>query len=517
MVYGRRFLVPILLLTACTAQQASETPLIIEPDDMAGAADLALDMPGEPDLAPDMDLADLATPQDMSPPAPALPRIDGLVELEDINPDPDIVEVNLVAQSAMAQLVGGAKTSVLSYNGLLPGPLIHAKVGDRVIVHFNNQLDEKTLIHWHGLRISDHMDGSPMLQSPILAGESFTYDFVVPDSGTFWYHTHYSQIEQLERGLYGALVVHEASPPQFESEHLVVLDDVRLDELNQIAPFQTSGHDVGAGRVGNTLLINGSSSPQTWSIPRGSVQRWRIILASNALSYGLRTRGGAVRVIATDGGFLPQPFALERVEIAPGQRYELEVEAAEGASEVVLEAMILVSDGKGGVVDQPFTLARAAVVEPLEQALPRPQYPVVELPVVDSEMDQLEWRLSGAVVNNRVEFTINEKAIFVPNGPMDHAGHMLLEMFTRNKPVRITIKSDVSPAHPFHFHGQFFQIVARNGAPVDEPGLRDTVEVRGRESVTIVSYFENPGEWMVHCHIAEHGENGMMADILVTD
>jgi FtsP/CotA-like multicopper oxidase with cupredoxin domain len=516
MVYGRRLLVPILLLAACTSQQASE-PLIIVLDDLPEEADLALDMPPESDLAPDMDEVDFAQPPDMPVPVALLPKINGLIELEDINPDPDIVEVNLSAQAAMAQLQSGAKTAVLSYNGLLPGPLIHAKVGDRVIVHFNNKLDEKTLIHWHGLRISDQMDGSPMLQNPILAGESFTYDFVVPDSGTFWYHTHYSQIEQLERGLYGALVVHEANPPQFESEHLVVLDDVRLDDLNQIAPFQTSGHDVGAGRVGNALLINGTSSPLSWSIPRGSVQRWRIILASNALSYGLRTRGGVVRVIATDGGFLPQPFTLDRIEIAPGQRYELEVEAAEGAAEVVLEALILVSDGKGGVIDQPFTLASAAVVEPQEPALARPQYPAVELPAVDAQMAQLEWRLSGAVVNNRVEFTINEKAIFIPNGPMDHAGHMLLEMFTRNKPVRITIKSDVSPAHPFHFHGQFFQIVARNGAPVVEPGLRDTVEVRGRESVTIVSYFENPGEWMVHCHIAEHGENGMMADILVMD
>jgi FtsP/CotA-like multicopper oxidase with cupredoxin domain len=96
----------------------------------------------------------------------------------------------------------------------------------------------------------------------------------------------------------------------------------------------------------------------------------------------------------------------------------------------------------------------------------------------------------------------------------DHE-HVIIDKFMPNVPVAITLDSNVSPAHPFHVHGQFFQIIARDGEPVFEPGLRDTVHVRGADSVTILSYFENPGRWMVHCHISEHSENGMMADIVV--
>ncbi|NUO48633.1 MAG: multicopper oxidase family protein [Polyangiaceae bacterium] len=448
---------------------------------------------------------------------PPLPSVEGLTALEDTNEDPTIVEVDLVAQPTSLSLVSGRPTALLGYNGVVPGPLLHARVGDRVIVHFTNALDEPTTIHWHGLRISDQMDGSPMIQNPVQPGETFTYDFVVPDAGTFWYHTHLHQIEQLERGLYGAIVVHEAEFPVFSAERIFVADDIRLSSANQVSTFLTSGPDIGMGRVGNTLLMNGVEAPLPVTIPRGAVERWRLVSANNALSYGVRFRGADVRVISTDGGLLPSSFSLadaedQRVEIAAGQRYDFEVRPQADATEVVMEALILVADSQGNVSEEPFDLAVAAVGGEVETV--EPIYPVVTLPdATVAPAESLTWNLSGGVVAGKVEFTINGESVFVGD---DHE-HVIIDTFAPNVPIAITLRSTVSPAHPFHVHGQFFQIIERGGQPVNEPGLRDTVHVRGAESATILSYFENPGRWMVHCHISEHSENGMMADIVVGD
>ncbi|EYF05096.1 multicopper oxidase family protein [Chondromyces apiculatus] len=449
-----------------------------------------------------------------TPGVPPLPVIEGLTPPEDLNPDPHILEVDLVARPNAVALLSGDLTEMLNYNGQFPGPLLHARVGDRIVVHFKNELEEPTVVHWHGLRISDQMDGSPMIQNPVQPGESFTYDFVVPDAGTYWYHTHFHQIEQFERGLYGGIVVHEQEAPVFSAERMFMGDDIRLNFRNQVAVFQASGPDVGAGRVGNIVLVNGKpindeGGPATFTMPRGAIERWRFVLATNALSYGLRIRGADARVIATDGGLLPEPFALDQVEIAPGQRYEFEVRPAADATEVVLEAMILVLDENNEVVEAPFEIARGTIEGEVSTA--EPVYPTVTLPATDVQAENHDWKLSGAVVDGKVQFTINGVPAFVGEG---HE-HVVIETFEPNVPVKITLSSEVSPSHPFHIHGQFFQILERGGQPVFEPGLRDTVHVRGTETATILSYFENPGQWMVHCHISEHSENGMMADILV--
>lgn len=438
-----------------------------------------------------------------------LPEVLGVAPFEDINPDPHLLEVNLVARENELALYSGPETRLLTYNDQLPGPMLHARVGDRVVVHFTNELDEPTTIHWHGLRISDRMDGSPLIQTPVMPGETFDYDFDLPDAGTFWYHTHLHQIEQFEKGLYGAIVVHEAEAPVFSTERLIVLDDIRLGNTNQVSGFLTSGPDIGRGRIGNTLLVNGRPEPLRMTIPNGAIERWRFVLATNALSHGLVVRGADTRLIATDGGLLPKPIPTDRVEVAPGQRYEFEVRPLPGAREVALDAMILVLDENDQVVEAPFPLVRATVSGDVEAA--EPVYPSITLPDASVDAEISDWKLSGGVVDNTVQFTINGKPTFVG----DEHEHVLLQTFQPNQPVKIRLKSEVSPEHPFHIHGQFFQIIERSGRPVDEPGLKDTVHVRGAESVTILSYFENPGRWMVHCHISEHSENGMMADIQI--
>jgi FtsP/CotA-like multicopper oxidase with cupredoxin domain len=461
------------------------------------------------------DVSDVRDVRDVSDaPMRALPEIVGLPEVPDTNPDPRVVEVNLTAGRATARWRDGVDTEALGYNGSTPGPMIHARVGDRVIIHFHNDLDDDTTVHWHGLRISDTMDGSPAIQEPVRPGGEFTYDFVVPDASTFWYHSHVGTEEQIERGLYGALVVHEAVPPTVDRERIFVLDDVKLSSNGQVAPALTSGPDVGRGRYGNVLLTNGQTTPVTATAARNAVERWRLVSAANARPLRVRVDGAVWQVVGTDGGLLPEPYSADEITIAPGQRYDLEVrmeDPAAGAAQLVTTVLTAVSDG--GVEDRDYTLA-AVTLDGEVAARPAWVAPAVTLPRTDVTAAQsFSWMLSGALGDAGVEFTINGR---VGTGHGSHTGvHDIIERVPQNTPVRITLRSNVSPEHPFHLHGQFFQIVAPAARAQAEPGLKDVVRVRGAEAVTVLTYFENPGQWMVHCHIAEHAERGMMSELVV--
>ena len=105
-----------------------------------------------------------------------------LAEAVDRNPDPRVVEVDFEARVAKVEIAPGFEVEAWTYNGTIPGPMIRVQVGDRLIVHFTNNLPRPSTIHWHGLRIPIGMDGVPgYSQEPVPPGGTFTYDFVVPD------------------------------------------------------------------------------------------------------------------------------------------------------------------------------------------------------------------------------------------------------------------------------------------------------------------------------------------------
>jgi FtsP/CotA-like multicopper oxidase with cupredoxin domain len=143
-----------------------------------------------------------------------------------------------MASPGRAPLVGGSypETPVWSYNGAVPGPEIRVRQGERLRVTVENQLAEGTTVHWHGLRVPNAMDGVPHLtQKPIAAGETFVYEFEVPDAGTYWYHPHQRSFEQVGRGLYGPLIVEERERIQVDRDVTWVLDDWRLLQDTQIS------------------------------------------------------------------------------------------------------------------------------------------------------------------------------------------------------------------------------------------------------------------------------------------
>ena len=112
----------------------------------------------------------------------------------------------------------------------IPGPLLRAKVGDEMVVHFRNELPaDETTIHWHGLRLPAESDGTPSTMTPVPPGGEYEYRFTARDASLFWYHPHVRAYDQIERGLYAPLVVTGGATPDVAADRMIVLDDVKLD------------------------------------------------------------------------------------------------------------------------------------------------------------------------------------------------------------------------------------------------------------------------------------------------
>ncbi len=243
----------------------------------------------------------------------------------DLNPHPDIVEINLVAKERMVHLGNGVATKMWTYNGSFPGPVIEGKVGDTLIVHFVNKLPEETTVHWHGLEVPAAMDGSSISQNPVQPGETFTYKFKLLRASTYWYHPHIRGNEQVELGLQGMLIVHDPDDQWKRGlprvEHTLVLDDILLDEHGDVAPdvptdpLEKSDYLLN-GREGNFFLVNGKIQPRAF-IPRDNVQRFRLVNSANTRFMRISIPGHKVYQIGTDGGLLEEPVEIQPIRLIP--------------------------------------------------------------------------------------------------------------------------------------------------------------------------------------------------------
>lgn len=424
----------------------------------------------------------------------------GIAAADDHDADPHVVEVHLEAAKTEVQWVEGSPTEVWAYNGQVPGPLIHARVGDTLRVVFDNALpNDDTTIHWHGLRIPDDQDGVPMIVDPVGPGESFTYAFTLPDPGTYWYHPHVAANEQVERGLQGVIVIDEAEPPEVDRDRYFVVDDVLLSDDGRVQGHfaNPDGMTVMMGRYGNTLLTNGSTELLVDTMRPGAVERWRLLNTANARPMFIDVRGAEWRVVGTDGGLLSEPYNVGKQEIHPGQRFDLEVLAPAEGEVVELEMVI---DGTRYPVF-------SATVEGEAVADHEVDWPAAPLPEIVTAEQAIEVTLGADTSGSELLWTVNGEAYV--------EGDMV--PVTGDVPTTMHLRETSGLDHPFHLHGQFFQVVDRDGKPADEPGPRDTVVVRGQGEVTIFTGFENAGRWMAHCHILEHAEAGMMTEYDVSD
>ncbi|WP_306043965.1 multicopper oxidase domain-containing protein [Mameliella sp. MMSF_3455] len=130
---------------------------------------------------------------------------------------------------AVETMVAGHRLPMLAFNGQVPGPEIRLTQGEAAHIRLENGLRDGALVHWHGLRVPNRMDGVNVLtQDVVIPGESFDYRFDVRDAGTYWYHSHYLSYEQVSRGLFGAFIVEERNPPEVDHDITVQLFDMLL-------------------------------------------------------------------------------------------------------------------------------------------------------------------------------------------------------------------------------------------------------------------------------------------------
>ncbi len=238
-----------------------------------------------------------------------------------------IKEHRLTARPATVNLTGDGHpdTAAWAYNGTVPGPELRIRQGEPVRVVVANKLGQDTTVHWHGIRLANAMDGVPGLtQAPIHPGESFTYEFTPPDAGTFWYHPHADTLQQLGRGLAGALIVEEREPVAIDRNLLWFIEDWRLDQNGAIAPgFGNRMEAAMSGRIGNTVTVNGGVPDQV-SVKAGERMRLRIVNAALARIVALRFEEHQPVVVAFDGQPCdPHPLEGGRLLLGPAMRADL--------------------------------------------------------------------------------------------------------------------------------------------------------------------------------------------------
>jgi FtsP/CotA-like multicopper oxidase with cupredoxin domain len=212
----------------------------------------------------------------------------------------------LRAQQVRWEVAPGEFVDAMAFNGQVPGPQLRVRQGDHVAMVVQNDMDQPTTVHFHGVTVPNAMDGVPYVtQDPIMPGHWFLYEFdVVDPPGTYVYHSHFNSTEQVGKGLFGAFVI-EPEQPDWDVEYTVFLSDAPLG-----------------------FLLNGKSFPATAPLEAKLGQRVLLRLANDGeLLHPMHLHGYHFQVVAQDGFALTQPYMADTLVIAPGQRFDVIVQA----------------------------------------------------------------------------------------------------------------------------------------------------------------------------------------------
>ena len=453
--------------------------------------------------------------------------------------------------------VAGTSLLMYGFNGQYPGPLIRATRGATLIVQFENQLDQASSVHWHGVRLDNHSDGVPdVTQRAVPPGGRFEYRVRFRDAGIYWYHPHVREDIQQDLGLYGNILVvppNERWLPSVDREEVLALDDLLVDEEG-LLPYgtETPTHAL-MGRWGNTFLVNGEPR-YTLSVRRGDVVRFYFTNVSNARVYNLSFGDARMKVVASDAGKLEREVWASSVVIAPAERYVIDVRF-DSAGEVALTnrvqaldhmygtytpevdslAVVRVSLGAGtSRAAKVFSSLRAntdviAELAPYRRYASRPPDQTLVLDLETRELPQpvvmmlnalnvpMDWN-DGMSMANWV--TTGREVRWILRDAASGRENMDIHWrFARGAIVKLRIFNNPMSAHamdhPIHIHGQRFLVISRNGVSNDNLGWKDTALIPAGETVDLLVDMANPGTWLLHCHVAEHMGAGMMFAFVV--
>ena len=400
--------------------------------------------------------------------------------------------------------------------------------GKEISIRVWNHLEQPTSVHWHGIRIENAMDGvSNLTQAPIAPGDFFDYRFTPPDAGTFWYHPHNRTWEQLARGLYGALIVEgDTDVKSSNRDYTIMVDDWRLTQNGLIDEASLgSMHDWShGGRLGNVLTLNGKDYEEL-AVNPGERVRLRFINSANARIMRFGIRGHRPWLVALDGQPV-EPVRVDEqgVEIAPAQRFDLLVDV-DGNAEDRIE--IIETSGADNLVagylvcgERKTNVAswKNPVRESTDVPLPNlEQARKLELVMSGGAMRFLAGgKYRGELINGRTLARMH-KQFWAFNGIAGMDKEPFFSAKTGETVILRMVNETLWP-HAIHLHGHHFEVLKRgsNGSPnlttaggIEKSALRDTVLLQRDEAVEIAFKADNPGKWMLHCHMIEHQASGM--------
>lgn len=363
-----------------------------------------------------------------------------------------------------------------------------------------------------------------LTQPPVQQGETFTYRFTPPDTGTFFFHTHCNTLTSLGRGLAGILIVDGDETEPYDADHTIVLKDWRINERgDDFDAFYTARGAAGAGSFGAVRSANGAVNPG-YSVPAGADVRIRVLNIDATRIVGLGVRGAAAEaaVVAIDGCGVT-PFPASYFPIGPAQRVDLVIRTPEA----------------GGVVEladfrrsEPLVLAHL-----IAEGVKRRNAPFNPAPLSAPAMTEPDLANAESLPFEFSSTPLGAAAVEVPGGADSICGtgayfwSINKQVWPANAhdggglpPPLATLKlgqtyvfemANISKQlHPIHMHGHSFKVIETLKA--DLPVHRaDTVLMEPRERTRIAFVADNPGDWMFHCHIIEHQETGMMGYIRV--
>lgn len=448
-----------------------------------------------------------------------------------------LLELDLEASYRPVQL-GNRQAYLLSYNGQVPGPRLEVKPGDTIRIHLTNKLSQPTNLHYHGLHVTPQGNADNVFLN-IPSQERLTYEFFLPrdhPAGTFWYHPHLhgSVAEQVFGGLAGLFIVRgeldEIPEIQAAQEEFLVLQDFDLDTNGRI--ITPNPMAMMMGREGQLVTVNGQVNPSL-KIASGGLLRLRLLNASPSRFYRLALENHPLYLIATDGGALGEPVEVADLLLSPGERAEVLVKG-DSPSERLRQrqpgqyrllnlpynrgGMSMMGQGMSemmgrgmrhdmGTQSQAPQLLATLTYHDSVTSVPLPQ----KLISVDS--------LPKPVLTRRIELSMamgmGRGMTFLFNGKAYDPKRIDTEvqLGTTEEWELVNVDPDRMD-HPFHLHINPFQVISRNGQPEPYQAWKDTVLVRGGETVRIrIPFRDFAGKTVYHCHILDHEDLGMMGNL----
>ncbi|AXM90168.1 copper oxidase [Anoxybacillus ayderensis] len=435
-------------------------------------------------------------------------------------------EIHLTAKETLLQINDQVQLPVYTYNGSVPGAQIRVKQGERVKIVFKNELPEPTAIHWHGYPVPNDQDGVPgVTMDAIKPRETFTYEFTATVPGTYWYHSHQKSAEQVDKGLYGTLIVEPKEGEQVDRDYTLVLDEwmsqqqasttEQANHTNMHHGNSSMMHDMSMYDI---FTINGKSGQaiEPLKVKKGEKVRLRLINAGY-MSHKLHLHGHSFKIVATDGQPLndPQLIKDELLNIAPGERYDIEF-IADNPGEWLLEC----HEDMKGTDGMKVNIQYEGQTNKADKTNAKETLPVVDIttygkyktgPFTLDQTYDVEYTmdLGTAMDKNGMVFTINGKTY--PNtAPINvKKGDIVKVKLVNSSPMDV---------HPMHLHGHFFQILSKNGKPVTgSPLIKDSLNINPGEEYVVAFQADNPGNWMFHCHDLHHASAGMVTELKYKD